>query len=105
MLKKLNLRNTLKALGCKDIKLRWNGGPECRDLSGNFTGGGGEFVDGQLYYIVWSDFSISGRHVMFRLASPDNTCGVRSQNMWGFDEILKRNNIRLSQNVLMPRYA
>lgn len=103
-MKKIALKGALEKLGCKVVKLEWNGGVASRDQSGFFIGGGQHgFADGQLYYITYSPmFSYCGMHVMYRTAKDlkDYTGG---QNTWNFERALERIGYQLSLKAVMPR--
>lgn len=88
-MKKVSLRTALKALGCSEISLRWNGGVGARDQSGFFTGGGKHgFVEGQTYYVSYSPtFSCNGKTVMYRTTEHRKDCHG-GQNCWDFNRKL-----------------
>lgn len=105
-MKKIGLRGALKHLGCRDIKLEWNGGVACRDQSGFFTGGGTHgFADGQTYYITYSPFHHGyWNEVMFRTAlDRKDYSGKGGNNQWCFNTILNRIGYELDGKALMPR--
>lgn len=84
-MKKVSLRAALKALGCREISLSWNGGVAARDQSGFFTGGGKYgFIEGQTYYVTYSPmFMCNGSTVMYRTAEHRRDYHG-GQNKWDF---------------------